>query len=210
MNGCCIVETRPIENLSYIIIDRHLKYIPKNWELTIYCSSLNYESLKKSDFGINTNIIVLDNPKLTIDGYNSMLKSKDFWKSLPYEKVLIFQNDSRLLKEGIEEFLEWDYVGSPFQFQHHGGNGGLSLRNVKVMEEICKVAKFTPYNEDVDFCNFMFENNVGVLAPRNVCFKFSCETIPVLGTLGVHAIEKWLFKPQCKIILNQYKNGNKK
>ena len=210
MNGCCIVETRPITNLSQIIIDRHLKYIPKDWELTIYCSSLNHEYIKDCDFGINTNIIKLDNPKLTIDGYNSMLKSKSFWQSLPYEKVLIFQSDSRLLKDGIEDFLKWDYVGSPFQFQHHGGNGGLSLRNVNLMEEICRAEKFTPYNEDVDFCNFMYENKIGNLAPREVCFKFSCETIPFLGTLGVHAIEKWLSKISCEIILNQYNYGNKK
>ena len=209
MKGCCIVETRPITNLSEIIIDRHLKYIPKDWGLTIYCSSLNHEYIKNSDFGVNTNIIVLDNSKLTIDGYNSMLKSKSFWKSLPYEKVLIFQSDSRLLKEGIEDFLKWDYIGSPFQFQHHGGNGGLSLRNVNLMEEICRSENFTPYNEDVDFCNFMFENKIGNLAPREVCFKFSCETIPMLGTLGVHAIEKWLSKIHCEEILNQYNNGNK-
>ena len=210
MNGCCIVETRPINNLSEIIIDRHLKYIPKEWALTIYCSSLNHDQIKKTDFERDIHIIVLDYPTLNIQGYNSMLKSSFFWKSLPYEKVLIFQSDSRLLKKGVEDFLEWDYVGSPFVFQAHGGNGGLSLRNVKIMEEICSKANFTPYNEDVDFCNFMFENKIGKLAPRDVCFKFSCETIPVLGTIGVHAIEKWLSKLQCDQILNQYKNGNKK
>ena len=210
MNGCCIVETRPISNLAEIIIDNHIKYIPKNWELTIYCSSINHKYIKDIDFGVNTNIIILEKSKLTKDGYNSMLKSDIFWKSLPYEKVLIFQSDSKLLKNGIEDFLKWDYVGAPFVFQSHGGNGGLSLRDVKLMQKICKKANFTPYNEDVDFCNYMYENNIGKLAPREVCFEFSCEALPVLGTLGVHAIEKWLPKTACEIILNLYKYGNKK
>ena len=206
MNGCCIVETRPLINLSKIIIDRHLKYIPKDWGLTIYCSLLNHEYIKDIDFGINTNIIILENPKLTIREYNVMLKSDTFWQSLPYEKVLIFQSDSRILKEGIEDFLEWDYVGAPWRFQNHGGNGGLSLRNVNLMREICRVAKFTNKNEDVEFCNFMFDNNVGNLAPRAVCSKFSCESIAFFGSLGIHSIEKWLPKTQCKQILNQYNN----
>ena len=206
MNGCCIIETRPIANLSEIIIDRHLKYIPKDWGLTIYCSELNHEYIKDTDFGVETNIIILENPKLTIHGYNTMLKSDAFWKSLPYKKVLIFQSDSRLLKEGIEYFLEWDYVGAPWIFQHHGGNGGLSLRSVEIMRELLRVGKFTNTNsnEDVDFSNRMLMYNIGKLAPRDVCFKFSCETIATFGSLGIHAIYKRLSKAQCKQILNQY------
>ena len=205
MNGCCIVETRPITNLSEIIIDRHLKYIPKDWGLTIYCSSLNYEFIEGVDFGRETNIIVLENPNLSLNQYNAMLKNVRFWESLPYDKVLIFQSDSRLLKEGIEDFLEWDYVGAAWMFQLHGGNGGLSLRDTEVMSEICRKSKFTNRNEDVEFCNYMFENNFGNLAPREICFKFSVETIAMYGSLGTHAIEKWLSKHQCKKILNQYK-----
>ncbi len=204
MNGACIVETRPITNLSEIIIDRHLKYLPKDWGLTIYCSHLNHEFIKDIDFGRETNIIVLENPDLTVHGYNSMLKSDGFWKSLPYDKVLIFQSDSRLMKEGIEEFLEWDYVGAPWMFQDHGGNGGLSLRSVDVMREVLRVGKFTNRNEDVEFCNFMVMHNIGKLAPREICYKFSCETIAIFGSLGMHAIHKWLSKTQCEQILNQY------
>ena len=78
MNGCCIIETIPITNLSEIIIDKHLKYIPKDWGLTIYCSELNHEHIKDTDFGVETNIIILENPELTIHGYNTMLKSDAF------------------------------------------------------------------------------------------------------------------------------------
>jgi len=204
MNGCCIVETRPITNLAEIIIDRHLKFIPKDWGLTIYCSELNHEYIKDVDFGRPTIIHLMEDSEMDIRRYNVLMKSKSFWESLPYEKVLIFQSDSRLLRSGIEDFLQWDYIGAPWVFQEHGGNGGLSLRSVKAMKDIIKVAKFTGRNEDVEFCNLMLMHQIGKLAPRTECFKFSCETIAIFGSLGTHAIHKWLSKAQCKQILNQY------
>lgn len=205
MNGACVVETRSIANLHLLIIDDHLKHLPKDWGLTIYCSKRNHHLVKDVDFGRETNIIVLENDNLTVHGYNELLKSVKFWDSLPYDKVLIFQTDSKLLRSGIEEFLEYDYVGAAWIFQQHGGNGGLSLRNASVMKSICKLNTFTHRNEDVLFCNYMKENNFGKLAPRDVCKKFSIETIYGLGSLGVHAINKYLSERQCEIILNQYK-----
>jgi len=200
MNGCCIVETRPFDNLSKLI-NEHLRYIPKEWGLTVYCSNNNKHLIKN----INRDVrLITINPKFTINDYNKLFKSVEFWDSLPFEKVLIFQTDSMLLKDGIEDFLEWDYVGSPWKFQEHGGNGGLSLRSVEVMRYICENYKFTSRNEDVLFCDIMKEHNIGRLAPREVCRKFACETIFELGTVGYHAIDDWLSKDDCKIIKNQY------
>jgi len=208
MNGCCIVETRPLANLDKLIIDRHLKFIPKDWELTIYCSELNHHLVKGVNFGRNTNIIVLDNPIMDNTTYNLLLKSVTFWGSLPYDKVLIFQADSGLLREGIEEFLEWDYVGAAWLFQNHGGNGGLSLRSVELMKHICENYSFSTRNEDVLFCNLINDEKIGKLAPREICKKFSVETIFGLGSLGYHAMDKYLTKRQCDEILNQYNNSH--
>jgi len=204
MNGCCIVETRPFANLGGFITD-HLKYIPSDWGLTIYCSYKNRHLIKDVDFNRKTNIVVLEDSDMNTNKYNKLLKSVTFWDSLPYDKVLIFQTDSFILREGIEEFLEWDYVGAAWKFQEHGGNGGLSLRSVNLMKHICKIAHFTTRNEDVEFCNFMKTHNLGKLAPREVCHKFSVETIYGLGSLGCHAIDKWLKKNECENIINQYK-----
>lgn len=200
INGCCIVETRVIPNLAELIND-HLKFIPKDWELTIYCSKQNRHLLK----GLTREARVFYlKDKFTIHDYNRLFKSVKFWDSLPYEKVLIFQTDSMLLKTGIEGFLEWDYVGSPWTFQEHGGNGGLSLRSVEIMRFICANHFFSDRNEDVLFCNIMKSYNIGKLAPREVCKRFSCEAIFELNTIGYHAIEKYLTKEQCFEIINQY------
>ena len=202
MNGACIIETRPFANLDKIIKD-HLQYLPDDWGLTIYYSRRNKHLIEGVDFGRETHLILIDD--INVDQYNNMLKNPHFWSSLPYEKTLIFQSDSMLLKKGIEKFLEFDYVGAPWNFQEHGGNGGLSLRDNKVMVEVCKNASFTRRNEDVEICNYMFTEKIGSLAPRKVCEEFSTEAIFNLGSLGYHAIDNWLTDDKCNLIRLQYK-----
>jgi len=75
-----------------------------------------------------------------------------------------------LLRTGIEEFYEWDYVGAPWKFQQHGGNGGLSLRNPKAMIEVIKRKPYKPEygNEDLYICNVLKEMPEFKLAPREV------------------------------------------
>lgn len=196
MIATCIIETRHFENLSRII-DDHLSKLPEN-DLFIFHGKHN-----KYLFG-NRKAKYQEVRVETLRDYNTLLTSTVFWdRFLTYDHVLIFQTDSMILKEGIENFYPYDYVGAPWKFQYHGGNGGLSLRSPKVMyETLMRI----PYNyglgyEDVYFCNHM----KGKLAPRRVCEKFSVETIFQLDTLGYHAIENYLSKQQCDEIKNQYK-----
>lgn len=138
--------------------------------------------------------------------YNELLTSEAFWYGLRnYEKVLIFQTDSMLLKKGIEEFLEWDYVGAPWEWQEHGGNGGLSIRNPLTMRAVLVARKWNGDNEDTFFSNTLDTYPyLGKMAPRKVCEKFSCETIFKLGTLGIHAIDKYMTKEEVNQIKTQY------
>lgn len=139
--------------------------------------------------------------------YNKLLASLPFWMALPYDKVLIFQHDSMLLRDGIEEFYEWDYVGAPWKFQDHGGNGGLSWRSREAMIEVLKMFPYVPSgnnNEDVYFSNALKQMPEFKLAPREVCEKFSCESIYKEGTLGYHAIDKYLTKEEVHKIKTQY------
>lgn len=163
------------------IMDRHLKYLPED--------SVTYISTMVN----------------SVERYNRLLASVDFWKQIKEENILIIQHDSALLKQGITSFYKWDYVGAPWTFQQHGGNGGLSFRKKSAMIEcIEKISYNGTDNEDIYFCNAL--KTLGKnLAPRDVCEMFSCEAIFKLGTLGYHAIEKWLTPDQCEQIKNQYK-----
>ena len=134
------------------------------------------------------------------------MTSMNFWDRVKgYDKVLIFQSDSEILRGGIEEFFDWDYCGAPWQFQECGGNGGISLRSVDVMTKIVKSLQWSPQlgYEDVYFSNAMCDAGMNI-APRDICKKFSCETIFELGTWAAHAIDKHLTPQQCKQIRSQY------
>jgi hypothetical protein len=202
MNAVLFIETRPKARIPEVIND-HLQYLPDDFELIVYCSKQN----KANFYGINAKFNIVEIHSLR--DYNYLLTSLDFWKPLiKYNRVLITQFDSMLLREGIEDFYQWDYVGAPWKFQQHGGNGGLSLRNPRIMKEIIEVEPYHPSHgyEDVYFSNRM---NGYQLAPRDVCSEFSCETIFKLGTLGYHAIHNYMNNEQINEIKHQYKESGR-
>lgn len=147
----------------------------------------------------------IDTTVNSVEEYNKRLTSKEFWEDIDEENILIIQHDSALLRSGIEEFYKWDYVGAPWTFQQHGGNGGLSFRKKSAMIECIEKVPYNGIdNEDIYFSNAL--KTLGKnLAPREACEQFSCEAIFKLGTLGYHAIDKWLSPDQCEQIKNQYK-----
>ena len=199
-----IVETRNLSNLTDIIL-QHTKFLDLSWNLHIFCSDDNYETLRRNF--PTANITNLHLSHLTANQYNELLTNVWFWKQIIGMKVLIFQSDSMLLRKGIDEFLEWDYVGAPWTFQEHGGNGGLSLRTKQKMIEVIQTYPYSKSlhgNEDVYFSNHLPKLERAKLAPREVCKKFSCESIPELGTLGYHAIEKYMDEETVTRIKTQY------
>ena len=198
-----IVETRQVKNLEEII-QGHMNYLPSDTQLVIYYGNEN--SYLKTKF---PNAIFVESRVNTENDYNDLLTTTVFWEGLKANnRVLIFQHDSMLLREGIEEFYEWDYVGARWSFPPYRGNGGLSLRNPNVMLDICRNNKYNLSqhgNEDVFFCNIMNNGNQYKLAPVEVCDKFAVESIFSLGSMGVHAIDKYLSESEYNQIKNQYK-----
>lgn len=193
-----IVDTRRLS--LYQVITEHLFYLPKYTKLYIFSSEDNrhLQEMLNCEFHV---VEVND-----IRGYNKLLKSKNFWNKIKEENILIFQEDSRLLREGIEEFYEYDYIGATWDFYPFVGNGGLSFRHKSAMLKVLEVCNpENDINEDVYFawgCNVLKLN----LAPVNIANKFSCETQFHLGTLGYHSIEKYLTLEQVNEIKNQYES----
>lgn len=200
-----IIEPRSILCMTQVIHD-HMKMLPEGTDLFIYTSEENNFLLDM----LNPKALIPINGKSTIYEYNTMLTHPGFWSQFcveEYDRVLIFQLDSMLLKPGIEEFYPFDYVGAPWSWNtSYGGNGGLSLRNPQIMYEITLRYPWNgQINEDVWFCLHMNDFKIGKMAPPEVNSKFSVEAVYQLGTLGYHGIEKWLTPEECKVIRNQYK-----
>lgn len=182
------IETRVGQ--QYVdVINQHMKHLP-GWDLCIITS---YKSAEFYLTKFKCKYLLIDDIR-NMNEYNQMLTSDWFWEQfVGYNKCLIFQHDSGILRNNIDDFLEYDYVGAPWTFQEHGGNGGLSLRNPYCMQNICRDFPYNPTmgNEDVYFCNVMHNGGYGKLAPREVCSKFSVEVIYQEDTFGYHAIDKY-------------------
>ena len=204
-----IVETRDI-NLEEVF-DQHAPYLPDDTTYFLFTKPNLVD--KYSSILHNVNIISTKLEDDSIHGYNLLLTDKGpwFWSNfLDFDRVLIFQNDSGLLRTGIEEFYEYDFVGAPWPqhelYHPHCCNGGLSLRNPKVMFDISE-KYFWERNmgEDMFFTRHMVDNNEGKLAPYEIAKKFSVETIFELGTLGYHKPWYYLSSSQWQQIKEQYK-----
>lgn len=195
-----IVETRP----GYRdVVSDHWCQLKSETPLIVLGSDAN-----KHDFSSPAVQFLNLKTHLTIQQYNLLFTNKLFWsRLLKYDRVLIFQHDSMLMMPIPETYWEYDYIGAPWSFQLHGGNGGLSIRNPRKMLEVIEKIPYEFHrhgNEDVYFSNHL-DLVGGNIAPRNVCSNFSVESIFKLGTVGYHAIDKYLTPEQCHQIKNQYK-----
>ena len=73
-----------------------------------------------------------------IDQYNELLTSTFFWNLFVGSKILIWQDDSCIFGSNINDFIKWDYIGSPWirnDNQYGVGNGGLSASATFYLKE---------------------------------------------------------------------------
>ena len=156
-------------------------------------------------------IIKTDFDNLFPSEYNLFLSSEKFWNFLSGEKILIYQEDTIILKNNIDDFLEWDYIGAPWNKNQNDtpncvGNGGLSLRTKSIMLKIISKIDIykTKYNsstlqyiqnsrldcppEDVYFSKNIQELNIGRVANFESAYNFSSESIINENSFGLHGI----------------------
>lgn len=154
--------------------------------------------------------------RFDIDNYSTLLKSSHFWSHLSYcEKCLMIQNDGMIVKPGVERWMhQYDYVGAPwlagqvslekFTNPHLVGNGGISVRSVRAMYEICRneeegapglslrrelfLGGAQPVPEDVFFSRGIYLSGDRYrIAPREEAERFSSEQYAhPLGTIAFH------------------------
>lgn len=228
-NESVLIEFRPLPHLEFLIRNMILK-LGEKWSYTIVCGNLNYTYIKDicEKISENIRIIKMDIDNLNQSTYSELLISIDFWEMFKGEKILIYQEDSCIFKENIEDFLEWDYIGAPWPLNQNDnskgvGNGGFSLRTKKCMlEVISKISIFdTSYHdstisfiqncklkvppEDVYFSLNMIHYNIGKVANRDIAYHFSSECIVNENSLGGHNfwIQNRLWREQ--LFLNVFK-----
>jgi hypothetical protein len=214
-----IVEFRILPHIEFIIRNAIHK-LGSKWSYTIICGNLNYDLCKSISKNISENITVI---KLNYDNmnqqeYSNFLMTKEFWNLIYGDKILIYQEDSLILKDNIQCFMNYDFIGAPFlktsdDTPNCVGNGGLSLRTKAKMIEIInnypvdrleigsstkeymKNHNLTTIPEDVYFSKNLQESSVGDVANWDTAFQFSSESVFNPDSFGCHKIwncnDKW-------------------
>jgi hypothetical protein len=203
-----IVEPREHEFLVPVV-NNIIDNVPEYTKIQIFHGTKNLDYIKKHfDNLIKSNKIILTNlnvETLTINDYNLLLTSSDFWNKINKENILIFQTDSCMCSKSsnkIEEFLKYDYVGAPWKHlpDMNGGNGGFSLRKKSKMLEIISKNNYNNENEDVYFSKYSTNT-----PNRDLSKKFSVEGIYYDFPIGIH--KPWVKNHLSKKDLNKLKQN---
>ena len=190
--NCLIIEPRNHEFLEKIMINFAFK-LGNQFTMQLLHGNKNKELANNIKNKIkNLNLVNLNIDNLTIKEYSRLLKKDIFWENIKGDKVLIFQTDTYLFKEIPEKFLQYDYIGAPWEKENIDsktfvGNGGLSIRNKKIIIDICK--KYG--NNDIDLSEDVFFSKYCKickynLASKNVAKEFSVENVYYHNPIGIH------------------------
>ena len=187
-----IMETREHPHLETVI--KNTMYFlnesdsNKKWKLEIHHGNLNQEFCENIVDGIdNVELHHIDYDYMGLYDYDAVFRTTDFWKTITSDNILIFQADTILLKSGIDEFLDYSYVGAPWLKPKEGkyvGNGGLSIRNKQKMIDIIETYPNDSYfKEDIYFIKYL--NNEDI-APIEVAQRFAVEDLYYNDPIGLH------------------------
>jgi len=196
-----LIEYRCFPHLEFLIRNT-INKLGDKWSHTIVCGTLNYHYIIDMCNKISPQIKIIKTEfeNLNQNTYSKMLSSNYFWDYFVGEKILIYQEDSILFKNNIDDFLDWDYIGAPWPENQDDnkagvGNGGISLRSKTVMKKIIETIsiedtiynsstidyatgnKLTIFPEDVYFTKNMEDFNIGLLADRTSASYFSTECV---------------------------------
>jgi len=202
-----IIENRIVINFEQIL-KNHIYFLNKNnkdikWGLQIFHSEGNENYIKNivKDWD-NVLLTKIDIENIDKNSHTELLKSLEFWELVKGEIVLNFQIDSLLLRDNVDDFLIYDFIGAPWSKPKEGkfvGNGGLSIRNKQKTIEYLNLHKNEEgVWEDIFFVKYLDDNN---LPDMLTAMKFSVEDIFYPYPVGVHnpiKIEPHLLK----LILN--------
>jgi hypothetical protein len=135
-------------------------------------------------------------PKIKTTRDYSLFLLSDITPLIEGTHVLIIQWDSFITNPGLWDqiFLDYDYIGAPWP--HHPktpvGNGGFSLRSVKLIKALQNEQIIKAHPEDQSICinNRKFlEDECGIkFAPTEIAEKFAIERGPWRDSFGFHGM----------------------
>jgi Protein of unknown function (DUF5672) len=200
-----IIENRPLTNLIPLVL-HFASVLGPSWPIRIFHNEDNAEMFNSSrafaqavaSGQVSLHSLPEGTDFKSHDAVSRFLAGSSwFWRELaPAKHILLFQADSILCSNSphrVEEFLEYDFIGAPINPRYGAGyNGGLSLRNRKVMLDTVAKYNWTKGRgfEDQWFYKRLNESGARLPSP-DVAKRFSIETIWYERPLGLHQIQRW-------------------
>ena len=161
----------------------------------------------------NINIHILDHYEIIdINHYNDIILSLDLWNIFDNEKILLFQSDSFLFNsKDIKHYFKFDYIGAlwpHFPNNCYNGNGGFSIRSVKLMKEIINIKKHQKnmnIPEDLYIATIISQNNFSNYCFPSIyeCSKFSIENFVVNKNTLIGGHQFWFCLENWEDYVNQ-------
>lgn len=191
-----LIEPRDHRYLKEVL--ENMSCLVPNAALTIFHSEENAKAIEAIVYADGVNDVktfpVLPS-NLTRDEYSVLMTSQHLWKNFTAPKVLLFQLDSGLRYNNLLRFMQYDYIGAPWNWLIAGdprisvGNGGFSLRNTNMMYDICNQYSFNIQNdiaEDVFFAKYLIDYDKSVLPSKEIARMFSVEHVPFGDPMAFH------------------------
>jgi hypothetical protein len=116
-----IIEPRKHKALSFVL-KNILENLNSEWNIIIFHGNLNKDYVENiintqlQQYKKRISLKSLEKDNLSIEDYNTLLKTKKFYENIPTDIFLLFQTDSMIIpanKDKINDFLQYDYVGAP-------------------------------------------------------------------------------------------------
>jgi hypothetical protein len=150
----------------------------------------------KIPYSYPSNIELIQTPEIkTTEDYSNYLLD-DLTHLINGSHVLIIQWDSFITNPNLwdSNFLKYDYIGAPWP--HHPktpvGNGGFSLRSVKLIKALQDKRILKRHPEDQAICidnKLLLEKELNIqFAPLEIAERFSFERGTFVNTFGFHGL----------------------
>ena len=201
-----------LDNVTLILVDT------KNYGRAIYSLKKSLEQITPAktlfftnlDIDAGEGITVVHIPEISSKEEYSRFIIKELWMYIKTDYVLVTQWDGWVLDGNAwnPEFLEYDYIGAPWVFEHgrNIGNGGFSLRSLK----LCKILGTDPLIEVVH----PEDQSIGILyrgyLEQRHGIKFPSEELadtfayelkaPIVSTFGFHSYFHKPYQPTVVIV----------
>lgn len=191
-----------------------LANLQPGWGLVAFCSADNEQFMREMLPRAATIKLMSNYPSrgFFIEQYNRLMKTEAFWRCVPGTKCLIVQNDGTLVRPGLEDSpcFRYSLVGAPWA-QHpyldaatggnRVGNGGLSLRDPRECERVCRehhnerlnTYELCPVMSEAEDVFFARRFPRHLVCPRDLATNFSMEQVRADDPLGFHRF--WVYHP---------------